>query len=743
MGEEPASDAAALPALAAIISNGILNQNKKRIICMESMKSLLAPQSIAVVGASQRGGRGASVIANLRDCGFSGQILPVNPRYDEVHGFKCYPSIDDLPGGVDCILAAVGADATCDVLEEAHAKGIPAAVTLAAGFGEGGFGEARARRLKALAAKGMCICGPNCFGFINLKDRVAAFSGPIPKPLRPGSVAIVSQSGGLGATAFTPLMADRQLGFGYFVSCGNQLGATIEDFVDYFVEDPDIAVVAIVIEALKNPQKLAAVARKAHAQKKSLVLFQAGRSPAGQVMIRSHTGALAGNSEVLAAFLRRNGVVQVHGFDEFVEAIEIFAIAPRDLDISDDVIVVSGSGGGAAISTDVLEEAGLPLAQFEPQTKERLRAVQPDFGSVTNPLDGTGAMYDDAALMPKIFAALTGERRRPVIAASVSVRAGGNESMRRLASHIADAARGSGRTFVAFQYSPLGGPLDSELIGTLHAAHVPILLGTTNAMRALRYLPIRRAYWARCIKSAEHPAWAKPELDFAAAGFMAVRKALLAYDIPIVDAGLAESEEEAVALQRRFDAPVSVKAEVPGLLHKSDVGCVRLNCGAAEIAEAYRAVIGNARKAGFKSAGTVLVQPMAGGVAEVYAGAIDDPLFGPAICFGLGGVFVEIFNDVCTEMAPLTHDEALAMIHAVKGAPLLTGARGRHQGDVDALAGLLVSLGRFALAHAGQFRAIDLNPVIVKPRGEGVVAVDIAVEPLRQDAAPVAELAAS
>lgn len=441
---------------------------------MNPMKSLLAPRAIAVVGASQRGGRGASVIANLRDCGFSGQILPVNPRYQEVHGFKCYPSIADLPEGVDCVLAAVGADATCDVLEEAHAKGIPAAVVLAAGFGEGGHGEGRALRLKALTAKGMCICGPNCFGYINVKDRVAAFSGPIAKPLRPGSVAIVSQSGGLGATAFTPLMADRQLGFACFVSCGNQLGATIEDFVDYFVDDPDVQVVAIVIEALKNPQKLAATARKAHAQKKSLLLFQAGRSAAGQVMIRSHTGALAGNSEVLAAFLRRHGIVQVRGFDEFVEAIEIFATTPRDIDISDDVIVVSGSGGGAAISTDVLEEVGLPLAQFEPQTKERLRATQPDFGSVTNPLDGTGAMYDDPALMPKIFAALTSERRRPVIAASVSVRAGGNESMRRLASHIADAARSSGRTFAAFQYTPLGGPLDSELIATLHGAHVPI-----------------------------------------------------------------------------------------------------------------------------------------------------------------------------------------------------------------------------------------------------------------------------
>jgi acetyltransferase len=315
--------------------------------------------------------------------------------------------------------------------------------------------------------------------------------------------------------------------------------------------------------------------------------------------------------------------------------------------------------------------------------------------------------------------------------------------MRRLASHIADAARSSGRTFAAFQYTPLGGPLDAELISTLHRANVPVLLGTTNAMRALRYLPIRRAYWSRGAAPAEGAVRAETGLDFANAGFMAIRETLLDHGIPIVDAALASSEQEAIAVQRRLGVPVVVKAEVPGLLHKSDVGCVRLNCGAAEIGEAYRAVIGNARSVGFPSAATVLVQPMVGGIAEVYAGAIDDPLFGSAICFGLGGVFVEIFNDVRTEMAPLSHDEALAMVHAVKGAKLLTGARGRQVGDVEALADLLVRLGQFALAYAGRFRAIDLNPVIVKPRGEGVVAVDIAVEALQQDAAHVADNAAS
>ena len=227
---------------------------------MEAMRSLLDPKAVAVVGASQRRGRGTNVIANLRDCGFAGEIFAVNPRYQDVLGYKCFPTVSDLPASVDCLVVAVAADAACDVLEEAHARGITAAIVLAAGFGEGGHGHARAARLRSLADRGMCICGPNCFGLISVKTGFAAYSGPLSRPLRAGPVAIVSQSGGLGANVFAPLMTDRELGFSHFVSCGNQIGATVEDYIEYFIDDPDITVIAAVIEQLKNPRKLISVA---------------------------------------------------------------------------------------------------------------------------------------------------------------------------------------------------------------------------------------------------------------------------------------------------------------------------------------------------------------------------------------------------------------------------------------------------------------------------------------------------
>ena len=241
---------------------------------MEAITRLLAPKSIAVVGASQRRGRGTNVIAHLQNHGFKGEIFAVNPRYDEVLGCKCYPAVADLPASVECVVLATSADTACDVLEQAYAHGIRAAIVLSSGFGEGGHdaGKERARRVRALAEQGMCICGPNCMGIVNTKASTAAFSSGLPATLRGGSVALVSQSGGLGSTAFTPLMTDRELGFAYFVSCGNQLGATVEDFIEAFVDDPDVSVIAVVIEALKNPRKLQQVARAALTKGKSIVL---------------------------------------------------------------------------------------------------------------------------------------------------------------------------------------------------------------------------------------------------------------------------------------------------------------------------------------------------------------------------------------------------------------------------------------------------------------------------------------
>jgi acetate---CoA ligase (ADP-forming) len=690
---------------------------------MQSMRALLNPRAIAVVGASQQPGRGTSVIANLRDAGFNGEIAAVNPRYTDVLGYRCYASVDDLPDTVDCLVIAIPARPACDAMEHAFARGIRAAIVLASGFDDDDKNGPLGTRLKTLAKNGMAVCGPNCFGIVNVKSRAVALNGVVPKTMPHGPIALVSQSGSLGNFAFGPLIRDRKLGFSYFVSCGNQAGLTVEDYVEYFVDDPDVRVIAAIVEDLKNPQKLARVAAAARVQRKPMIFVQIGRSTAGRIMTQSHTGALAGNAEVTAAFLRRCGIVQADHYDEFVETVALFATAPPDAPSGSDMVLVSGSGGGAALAADHLDAAGLKLAKLSTETGQRIRAVLPEIGETTNPIDATGAVFYDPGIMARLLEAVGSDTSRPIIATAVNAVPAPHDRMRRIASAIADTARKSASTIVAYQVSPLG-PLDGELVANLHAAQVPLLMGGASAMGALKHLPRYRAMTKEKTRATADET--KPAL--ADWSFMNVRQALLDSGVAVTDAALARSEDEALKAFRRFGGPVAVKAEASGLLHKSDIGGVALNCRTeAEAAQAFRTVVANAQKAGFSGAAAI-VQPMAAGIAEAYAGIIDDPLYGPAIVFGLGGIFIEVLKDTAIEMAPLSQDDALGMIHRIKAAPLLLGARGRPRGDIEALAALLVNLGRFAMAHAGQIKALDLNPIIIKAAGEGVVAVDIAAD---------------
>jgi acyl-CoA synthetase (NDP forming) len=342
---------------------------------------------------------------------------------------------------------------------------------------------------------------------------------------------------------------------------------------------------------------------------------------------------------------------------------------------------------------------------------------------VTNPIDVTGAVFYDPTIMSRLLDALVSDPVRPIIATAVNAVPAPHDRMRKIATAIADTARSSGRTIVAYQVSPLG-PVDGELVASLQAAGVPFLMGIASSIGALKHLPRRQAFAARPVASVDATVCVRP----AGWDFLNLRQALVESGVSVVDATLALSEDAAIIAFRRFGGPVALKAEADGLLHKSDLGCVRLNCATeSEVADGYRAVIANAHKTGFRAAG-VLVQPMVAGVAEAYAGITDDPLYGPAIVFGLGGIFVEILKDTTIEMAPLSHDDALAMIHRLKAAPVLLGARGRPRGDIEALATFLVRLSQFAVANSGTFRALDLNPIMVKTDGEGVVAVDIAVD---------------
>jgi acetate---CoA ligase (ADP-forming) len=695
---------------------------------INSMSVLLNPKSIAVVGASPTRNRAKSLLQNLGNADYKGEVFAINPQYTDVLGYRCFPAIESLPSHVDCVVTLVGADAAIDSLERAFAMGTRAAVVPSAGFGEGGHGAHRGERLRRLSAGGMAVCGPNCFGVLNVKSGVTLYSGTVSFPLRPGPVAIVSQSGGLGHNAFSPLINHRQLGFRYVISCGNASNTTVEDYVSHLVDDPEINIIAGIIETLTKPQLLFEAAQRARERRKTLVFFQPGRSKVGQAVVRSHTGALVRDCEVLAAFLRRCGIVQIDNYDTFVEAIELLAWTPRDDKLAQELFVLTGSGGTAAVAADALEAANVQITQLAAQTVERIGAALPDFGSVNNPLDGTGAIYDDAKLLPELMAAILANPGNAAIACAVSP-ATSTEQMLRIAGTFADAAKTSGRTVVAFQPNPLGAALKPELVARLHDGRVPLLLGVSEAMRAIKSLFIRQEFWSRPAPTL----WLSAGMqncsqDRLETNFMSLREALTKAGVSVIPTCRATSEDEAIAAARDLGMPVAIKAEAPGLLHRSDIGAVRVGCATADdVARSYRAVVANATKAGFTDA-YALVQPMARGITEAYAGIIQDPTFGPAVVFGLGGIFIEVFKDTVSEMAPLTQMTARRMIADIKGAAILQGTRGQQQADLEALAAFLVALGDFAIAKAGQFSALDINPIIVGAQGSGVSAVDIMVE---------------
>lgn len=692
-----------------------------------SIKSLMEPTGIAVVGASRRSNRGNSVLKNLAQTGFKGAIFAVNPNYESVEGFACVADVSRLPKTVDCLVLSVPAKAVCDVLEKAFEHGIRAAIVLSAGFGEGGKGADRLQRLEDLANRGMAICGPNCIGIINFERSVASYSLHLPSEALVGPIALISQSGGLATNVLGPLMEDRKEGFSHVISCGNQVGLGTEDYISYLLENSECTVIAVILESVNNPERLRLVAKRAYEKRVTLLFLHVGRSRQGARLVQSHTGGVVQDADVLAAFLRDCGIVQVDQYDEFVEAIALFAHLRQDAEFGDEVMIVAGSGGSAAICADTLADANVRLAAIDDKSVDQISQLLPQFGTVSNPLDGTGALYDDPELLPKLLERVLDISDKPVVAMNVFLRKPVGPKLRRFAEAFASAAASKRRAIVGYQYTHLGGPLDTELLQMLREASIPVLLGTQNAMRTIRYLSVRSELWRRMSRGKRVAEEVSLQGKGLTGEFLQAKEALAGYDVPVVRTVLVNSAQQASAQFGGLSSPVVMKAEAAGLLHKSDVDCVRLGIRSAEDAErAFKELTLNAAAAGFAEA-SVLMQPMVASTAECFIGVRIDERFGPTVSFGLGGIFIEVLNSVETEVAPFDRQIALDMISRAKGCSVLHGLRGRRGADLNALADLLVALGRFANDHKSDFKALELNPVIIGPDGLPV-AVDIVVE---------------
>lgn len=693
------------------------------------MDSLMRPGSIAVVGASQRASRGTRVVANLRNTGFAGDVFAINPRYQEVQGFRCYPAVSAVPTPVDCVVVAVPAPAVVDVLEDAFEAGTRGAVVLSSGFGEGGHDDAeRISRLRSLAARGMSICGPNCYGILNVLTGAAAFSGPT-DGLLAGPVAVVSQSGGFSTLISAPLMEDRGIGCSYIVSCGNQIGVPVERYLEYLVEDENTKVVAAFVEGFRRADLLPGIGARARELGKPIIILKSGRSERGRAAVMSHTGSLAGRTDILSALLRRHGIIQVETIDQLVETASLMATANLGRKAGRTMVVITGSGGESSHVADAADVVDLELAALTPVTTQRIQALLPDFGVAGNPVDGTGAMFENPELFPALLSAVLDDPQDSIVAINLGSRAPRSESapapMRTFATAVAQAVGATDKLVVAYGTSSLGTP-DVTMVTALRDAGVPYLSGTEGAVRALSALVSYRDFLrspfdvpARTPADADRREGTLP--------FLEARSVLAEFGIPIVQTVLATTPGEAADAADRLGYPVVVKAEAPGLVHKSDIGGVVVGCrDASAVEQAFRSVSANVRAAGFEQLTGVLVQPMPPSVAEAMVGVLVDPDLGPAVVVGLGGIFVELIRDTVTDIPPFTREQARSMILRIKASGVLQGARGAAPADIDALADLVVAVGDFAVAHREHLASVDLNPVLVGTHG--AVAVDAVVE---------------
>ena len=688
------------------------------------LTKLLCPKSAAIVGASPREGVAATrVINNLKRLGYGGAIQPVNPRYAEVQGLRCYPSLSALPEAPDVVFVAIAAENTPAIIEEAGRCGIRAAIVNASGFADSGpDGEALQARLAAAAERhGIAVCGPNNMGFINVHDRICLWTARALPKLKPGPVAIVSQS---GSVAIAISQDDRDLGLAYVITAGNEAVCTVADYLQSVIRDGRVRIVLMFLETIRDPRLFAAAAREAAERGKRIVVLKAGRSEGGSAAVAAHTGALSGEDRVYEAFFRRHGVIRAGDIDEMIETAMLLSRYP-DPPAPRRAVAITVSGGEAALIADIGATVGLELAELAPATVAAMKPAFPPFAKPRNPLDAWGLGWDGERFR-QMFTALAAEPDAGALALAIDAPGGGGAD-----AHVAiDMARVSIDALprcakrIVFLNNAAAGGVNAEVRKLLDAHGIPYLSGMRPALAAI-------AHWQRLeLPAGGEVARARTVPALARLAEPERFRLLAEAGIPMAACVTVGSAEEAVAAARGLGFPVVLKGTSPSLPHKTELGLVRLGLSdAAAVAAAYRAVHELLRRhAKDDPLARMILQPMVGEGVQLLLGARNDPDFGSIVVVGLGGTLVEVMRETSLRIGPLERETARAMLGESKAAALLAGTRGRGPFDVEAALDAVVAFARFAHEARDAIAAVEINPLIV--REKGAVGVDLLLEPL-------------
>ena len=694
---------------------------------------LLRPKSVAVVGASDKpGALGASVIGNLDRSGYAGTVYPINPNRAAIGKRPCLASVDNLPEGVDVAVLAIPRTGVVGAITGLAARQTGAVIIFSAGFAEDGEeGLAEQAEIARIAAdSGMVIEGPNCLGLVNHVDGVPLtfVETVIVPPAGRRAVGVVSQSGAMAAVLCTTLLA-RELAVSFSVSTGNEAASGVEDYVDWLVDNPETHVIAMIVEHFREPARFLAAAGRARVAGKPIVLLHPGKSGAARQSAATHTGAMAGDYKLMRAKVARAGVIFAETLQELGDVAEILLRCPP---LTKPAVAVLGeSGAFKALTLDFAEELGLPLAPLHDGDSPVLRAALPPFVPVSNPLDITAQGLSQPFIYTNVLAALLGDDRVGAVVAGI-IQSDPVTALIKVPAILAalDAAHGSGRDFGAvvkpmvFAGLDEGADMPAEHIAALRARGVPWFPTTERAFRALASL----ARWAACDLSDHAPAPLPVAGLRQEAGVVPeyrAKRLLGPLGIPFPKGHFAASAEAAVAGAEALGYPVAMKAQAARLSHKSDAGGVILNLAdAGAVRDAWQRIHANVAvyDAGIALDG-VLIEAMGARGLEMIVGARNDPEWGPVVLAGFGGVAAEILADVRLITPDLGEDAVIAELGKLQSAALLAGYRGSPALDVGALAGLIRKISAVLLAEP-DLHELDLNPVILYPEGQGVVALD-------------------
>ncbi|MBC7334818.1 MAG: acetate--CoA ligase family protein, partial [Clostridia bacterium] len=662
----------------------------------------------------------------LQQYGYPGKIYPVNPRYEKVAGLRCYPSLAAVPDEIDLAVIALPAAAVPGAIKECAAKGVKAATVFSAGFAEVGEEGAKlqAEVRQAALEGGVALDGPNCAGLLGVRERaMATFNTAMERgaPLE-GPVAFVSQSGALGTYMFAAAQ-DAGVGFNYWVSTGNEAVLGFADYVEYFVAEESTRAIMAYMEDARDGEALKACALKALEAGKPLIILKVGTSEAGARAATSHTGALAGSDRVYDAVFAQHGIIRAHDVEDLFDLATICMAERRPKGRGTALMTISGGAG--ILMCDRCEEVGLKVATLAAETVEALRQVLPPFASAVNPVDVTAELVARPGLLRRSMEIVLADPAVDSLIIFLGLQLGTGAG---LARDIAEVARTTEKMILVNWMAP-----PPEALAILRENKIPVFPDPARGVRALaglvQYVERRQRYLAQKaagketsrqpVRDQERQAKAREIIQKAR---QQGRKALTEpeakavldlYGIPTPRRRLAQDAAAAAQEAEELGFPLVMKIASPDITHKTEAGGVRLGIrDAGEAAKVYEEVMTRARAhyPGATLDGVLLEEMVEDGV-EVIVGAKQDPRFGPAVTFGLGGIFVELLRDFSLRVAPLDEEEVLAMIKEIKGYPLLSGYRGEKPRDVAALAKAILAVGELASELQEELAELDINPL--------------------------------